>query len=112
MVMPGDNVAIEAAADHADRHGERGCVLRFAKADARWVPASSVILSNNLKEPIRESHRNAGMQCVQTPQLYNYQKQADHTGQAGVQQVLSVLSETYAAQGNQIAIAIRRCVPA
>jgi hypothetical protein len=42
------------------------------------------------------------MQRMQTPELQYDQKQADHTGQIGVQQILSVLSETYAAQGNQV----------
>jgi hypothetical protein len=42
------------------------------------------------------------MQRMQTPELQYDQKQADHTGQAGVQQILSVLSEAYAAQGNQV----------
>ena len=38
MVMPGDNVSLVSGADHADRHGQRACGSRSAKAAARWAP--------------------------------------------------------------------------
>jgi hypothetical protein len=39
---------------------------------------------------------------MQKKKLYDHQKQAHHTGQAGVQQVLPVLQEAHDTQGNQI----------
>jgi hypothetical protein len=44
------------------------------------------------------------MQRLQAPELYNDEEQADNTGQAEFQQILSVLPEAYATQGNQVGI--------
>jgi hypothetical protein len=39
---------------------------------------------------------------VQTPELYDDQEQANYPGQAGVQEILQVLSNAHFAQGNQV----------
>ena len=39
---------------------------------------------------------------MQTPELYDDQEQANHSGQTGVQEILQVLSNAYFAQGNQV----------
>jgi hypothetical protein len=39
---------------------------------------------------------------VQTKKLHHDEKQADHSGQTGVQQVLPVLQKTHGPQGNEI----------
>ena len=39
---------------------------------------------------------------MQTPELYNNQEQANNPGQADVQEILQILSNTYFAQGDQI----------
>jgi hypothetical protein len=39
---------------------------------------------------------------VQTPQLYDNQEQAKYSGQAGVQEILQILSDTYFAQGDEV----------
>jgi len=41
---------------------------------------------------------------VQTPELYDDQEQANHPGQAGVQEILQILSNAYFAQGNKVVV--------
>jgi hypothetical protein len=39
---------------------------------------------------------------VQAAQLYNHQEQKNHSGKAGIQEILQVLSESYVAQRDQV----------
>jgi hypothetical protein len=58
------------------------------------------------KESTGESDRYPDLHRVQEKKLYHDEKQADDPGQAGVQQVLPFLSETYPASGNQVAVRV------
>jgi hypothetical protein len=48
-----------------------------------------------MKESSGESDRNIVLHGVQKKKLHDNQEQADHPGQAGVQQVLSFLPEAH-----------------
>jgi len=48
------------------------------------------------------------MYGMQKKKLHNDEEQAYDTGQIGVQEVLPILPETYAAQGNKVTIKSKR----